>query len=231
MKGYKGFELTSDNKLKCLDHIFELDTMYHYKDGIEICKKGFHFCTRLCDVFNYYPLNNNIFCEIEAFNNIKKDYDKCCTDTIYIKKLLNGVINGIHFKDGKAHRDDDLPAIEYANGSKAWYTNGNLHRDNGLPAIEYTNGDKNWYVNGNLHRDNGLPAIEYVDGSKEWYKNGKLHRDDDLPAIEFSIGSKAWYTNGKRYRYNNLPTIEYSSGYKDGYKDVKVYSTGSCIIV
>ena len=29
-----------------------------------------------------------------------------------------------------------------------WYVNGKLHRDNGLPAIEYADGDKEWWVNG-----------------------------------------------------------------------------------
>jgi hypothetical protein len=45
-----------------------------------------------------------------------------------------------------AHRLDG-PAIEYANGSKAWYVDGQLHRLDG-PAYESTNGYKAWYVDG-----------------------------------------------------------------------------------
>jgi hypothetical protein len=69
----------------------------------------------------------------------------------------------------KCHRDNDLPAIESANGDKEWYVNGKLHRGNDLPAIELAYGGKAWYVNGQLHRDNGLAAIEYADGSKQWW--------------------------------------------------------------
>ena len=41
----------------------------------------------------------------------------------------------------------DGPAIEYSDGTKAWYANNKLHRTDG-PAIEYSDGDKAWYVNG-----------------------------------------------------------------------------------
>ena len=44
------------------------------------------------------------------------------------------------------HREDG-PAIEFANGYKAWYLNDNLHREDG-PAYEGANGDKSWYLNG-----------------------------------------------------------------------------------
>lgn len=37
----------------------------------------------------------------------------------------------------KVHRDNDLPAIIYKNGTRKWYQNGNLHRDNNKPVIEY----------------------------------------------------------------------------------------------
>ena len=47
-----------------------------------------------------------------------------------------------------------------------------LHRDNGLPAVEYADGYKEWRVNGKLHREGGLPAVEYADGYKAWYVNG-----------------------------------------------------------
>ena len=101
-----------------------------------------------------------------------------------------------YHKNGKLHRDGDLPAIEYVNGRKEYYKNGERHRDGDLPAIEHVNGSKYYYKNDNLHRDGDLPAIEYPDGSKHYYKNGELHRDGDLPAIEWQDGSKEYYKNG-----------------------------------
>jgi hypothetical protein len=90
-------------------------------------------------------------------------------------------------------------------GTKRWYNiSGELHRDNDLPAIEFSNGTKRWYINGLLHRNNDLPAIEFANGDKQWYKNGELHRNDDLPAIEFANGVKYWYIYDKQYRYEQI---------------------------
>jgi len=50
---------------------------------------------------------------------------------------------------------------------------GKLHRDGNLPAIEYKNGSRKWYKHDLLHRDGGLPAVEYADGGKEWFVNGE----------------------------------------------------------
>jgi len=74
-------------------------------------------------------------------------------------------------KKGQPHRLDG-PAIEMANGYKAWYVNGKLHREDG-PAIEWPDGGRSWYVNGKRHRIDG-PAIEWPEGTKWWFVNGKL---------------------------------------------------------
>jgi hypothetical protein len=60
-----------------------------------------------------------------------------------------------------------MPAIIHVYGRKAWYINGKLHRDNDLPAVEWFNGPKEWYVNGLYHRENDLPA--YVDDRRKYY--------------------------------------------------------------
>ena len=49
------------------------------------------------------------------------------------------------------------------NGDKYWYVNDKLHRENGLPAVEYANGNKEWYVNGKRHRETPLGGSEGVD--------------------------------------------------------------------
>ena len=61
------------------------------------------------------------------------------------------------------HSENDLPAIQFANGDKVWYKNGEIHRDNDLPAIEFANGEKWWCIDGKLWRKNGLPYIVYAD--------------------------------------------------------------------
>jgi len=83
---------------------------------------------------------------------------------------------------------NSLGTIRYSND------NNQRHREDG-PAVEYSNGTKAWYINGQLHREDG-PAIEWSDGHKEWYLNGKRHREDG-PAVEWSNGDKSWYLNGE----------------------------------
>ncbi len=100
--------------------------------------------------------------------------------------------NVCYVENGKKHREDG-PAIECANGYKAWYINGKRHREDG-PAIEYYNGDKRWYRNGELHREDG-PAVELDGGTKEWWINGKRHREDG-PAIEHG---KVWFVDNNEY--------------------------------
>ena len=88
-------------------------------------------------------------------------------------------------------------------GDQYWKNKaGRLHRDGDLPAVVYLNGSQKWYKNGQHHRDGDLPAIVYWDGSQEWYKNGLQHRDGDLPAYIGSSGSgtQLWYKDGKIHR-------------------------------
>ena len=82
-------------------------------------------------------------------------------------------------------------------GNKRWYNDkGELHRENDLPAVEWTDGSKAWCLNGKLHRENG-PAVEYANGTKAWWLNDKPHRETG-PAIEWPDGSKEWWYDGER---------------------------------
>ena len=96
-------------------------------------------------------------------------------------KVIVDEEKNIHWHDDKnqIHRLDG-PAIEYANGGKAWYVNDKLHRLDG-PAIELANGYKAWYVEGKLHRLDG-PAIEYANRDKSWYVKGKPMSEKEFNA-------------------------------------------------
>lgn len=76
------------------------------------------------------------------------------------------------------HREDG-PAINVADGYKAWYINGERHCEDG-PAIESPCGRKVWYVNGKLHRE-GAPAVERANGIKEWWVDGKYQFSEGTP--------------------------------------------------
>jgi hypothetical protein len=74
----------------------------------------------------------------------------------------------------------DGPAIEWANGSKAWWVDGKYHRLDG-PAYDGFDGSKSWYVNGKRHRLDG-PAYIYADGYKGWFVDGKELTEEEFNA-------------------------------------------------
>ena len=78
--------------------------------------------------------------------------------------------------------------------------NDQLHRENDLPAIVYANGDKYWYKNDQYHRENDLPAIVLANGNKYWYKNDRLHRENDLPAVVLADCRTEYWIEGVKIR-------------------------------
>jgi len=85
-------------------------------------------------------------------------------------------------ENGKLHRDNNLPAVIYPDGSQHWFKHGNFHRENNLPAIVSFDGSKEWIVNGKLHRLNG-PAIDKINGHKEYWINGVHLTEDEFKEI------------------------------------------------
>lgn len=114
------------------------------------------------------------------------------------------------------NQTNNVPRYRYT-GSRAWWANRCLHRDDGLPAAEFANGDREWFFHGELHRDNDLPAHDGTDGHREWYVHGVRHRDGNLPALEDSNGDRTWYVHGELHRDNALPAVERASGYRAWY--------------
>lgn len=50
-----------------------------------------------------------------------------------------------YFVDNLLHRENDLPAIIWADGSKIWAINGQIHRNKPLPSIYWSFGKKEYY--------------------------------------------------------------------------------------
>lgn len=79
VKGYKG----TDKDMKCRDYQFMIGVRHDMAEGakIETCSSGFHLCTKLNDVFDYYDRkDNNRFFEVRALVR-KKDVDSIGKDT------------------------------------------------------------------------------------------------------------------------------------------------------
>lgn len=56
-----------------------------------ICKRGFHFCENIYDVFYYYSEDFCIICEVEALGDVVKIRDKSCTNKIRIVRKLSPI--------------------------------------------------------------------------------------------------------------------------------------------
>lgn len=88
MRGYKVFK----PDWTCRDMQYEVGKSYEMTDEPVICERGFHFCEKLIDCFNYYEFDsNNKVAEIEAYGDLdfEEGYNKCCTNKIKIIHELN----------------------------------------------------------------------------------------------------------------------------------------------
>ena len=56
-----------------------------------------------------------------------------------------------------------------------WRIGKALHRI-GAPAVEYGDGSKAWWQRDQRHREDG-PAYEWADGTKEWWLHNKRYAD------------------------------------------------------
>ena len=103
-KIYKAFK----PDLSCRDYQYEIGKWSDEIDYITICNKGYHYCTNLFDIFNYYYGEygkDYIICECEVGNKVltHNEDSKCCTNKIKpIRKLeLNEVLNILNGGDVK----------------------------------------------------------------------------------------------------------------------------------
>lgn len=116
----------------------------------------------------------------DVLEQYHKAFTGCLTDNLGSRR---------HFINGAYGRENDLPAIEHADGSLHWYIENPrrgrgfgarsevVHRLGG-PAIIQANGDTYWMQNGEMHRDDGLPAVVLVRGVRKWFTKGKFIRQE-----------------------------------------------------
>lgn len=88
MKAYKAF----NKDLTCRDFQYEIGKTYKMKEKPIVCDRGFHACTKLDDVFNYYTWGKETrLCEVELLGDIVDDStrdSKVATNKIRIVREL-----------------------------------------------------------------------------------------------------------------------------------------------
>ena len=83
MKGYKVF----NNDWTCRNFQYEVGKTYEMDEKPICCERGFHFCEKASDCFQYYSFNpNNKVAEVEALGDIdtSNNDSKCSTNKIHI---------------------------------------------------------------------------------------------------------------------------------------------------
>ena len=89
IKGYKAFHASKSGTLQCRDMTYEVGGSYALDGKPELCERGYHFCRRLVDCFDFYGSDSRI-CEVEAWGTvIDGDDGKSVTDHIRIVRELD----------------------------------------------------------------------------------------------------------------------------------------------
>ncbi|AVM48284.1 hypothetical protein C5Q96_05260 [Mogibacterium diversum] len=86
----KGFKVFNED-WTCNGFQYEVGKTFEMEDSPICCNRGFHFCTKLSDCFNYYPFNSdNKVAEVEAIGEVVSDSGdtKHCTNKIKIVREL-----------------------------------------------------------------------------------------------------------------------------------------------
>ena len=101
MKGYKIF----NPNWTCRGFQYEVGQVYEMDEKPICCKRGFHFCEKASDCFNYYSFNpDNKVAEVEALGDIDTNNDdsKCSTNKIHIIREITWqeVLDLVNFGKG-----------------------------------------------------------------------------------------------------------------------------------
>lgn len=98
MKGYKVF----DSNWSCKGMQYKVGEKFEMIEKPIICMRGYHFCKKIVDCFNYYNFSpSNKVTEIEAYGDIVCEEEKYCTNKIKIIRELSWeeVLNIINIGD------------------------------------------------------------------------------------------------------------------------------------
>ncbi|NMA16453.1 MAG: hypothetical protein GX935_04285, partial [Erysipelotrichia bacterium] len=77
MKGYKVF----NPDWTCNDFQYKVGKTFEMEGEVIMCRRGFHFCKKATDCFEYYEFDpNNKVAEVEALGDVETEGNKSCTN-------------------------------------------------------------------------------------------------------------------------------------------------------
>ena len=90
--GFKG----TDPAMRCRGMQFELGTVHRHPDPLEMCKSGFHFCSRLADVDAYYQFSTSRVFIVQHGAHVLDEGDKCVTNEIvFLREITRETIDDL----------------------------------------------------------------------------------------------------------------------------------------
>ena len=121
MKAYKGF----NKDMTCRGFQYEEGRTYE-TDEAKLCESGFHACLMPFDCFNYYPINDSVFHEVEldGVSDEREDDTKVCSKKIKVGGRLSiaGIVKAqIDFVFEKSSKEDS----DTSRGLSSVSTSGN----------------------------------------------------------------------------------------------------------
>ena len=187
VKGYKVF----NPDWTCMGFQYQVGKCYEIPEKPVVCEKGFHFCEKLVDCYEYYDFDeNNKVAEITAYGEIVIENNKSCTNKIRIEREINwnevlAIVNTGENCTGLGNIGNDNSGI---------YNNGNCNKGSCNDG-SYNDGS---YNNGSYNSGNGNSGN---------YNSGHHNNGND------NSGS---YNNGCRnsgnYNNGNYNISDYSNG-------------------
>ena len=143
--GYKGFEAD----MTCLDFPYEVGQTYEMDGEIEPCRRGFHFCQKMADVFDYYRGKSCRYAEVEALGKIIDDGNKSVTDRIHIVRELTRaeILEIMYAQEGLDFKDSPFPTDKIIQARETGTLCKILPSGAAFP-VQFSNGEKNILVVG-----------------------------------------------------------------------------------
>ena len=90
MKGYKVFNSGWTCNPNGKPFQYAIGQIYEEDVKLSVCNRGFHFCEKAADCFNYYEFNSeNKVAEVEALGDVITEGDKSCTNKIHIVREIS----------------------------------------------------------------------------------------------------------------------------------------------
>ena len=163
---------------------YEVGKVYEMDEKPECCSKGFHFCRKLADCFNYYRFKpNNKVAKVIALGEIDEEDDdsKCCTNKIKIVEELSW--------------EEVLKLVNAGEGNTGLGNSGDCNSGNynsgDCNSGDYNSGDFNKTDHSNGCFNMEEPKIYLFDKPSEWTYDDWL-RSDARNILYFIPGSANW---------------------------------------